>query len=96
MRGPAYFDGDHHPLVRYVAAVVGAPDGSLLLTGELEAAGEAMVLDLPATVEHGADRLEVFARADVDARMLGMSWSPIGRLRTPVTLAVRACLRRVG
>ena len=25
----------------------------------------------------------------------GMSWSPVGALRTPVTLTIRACLRRV-
>ena len=41
------------------------------------------------------DRLELGVEAVLDARQLGMSWSPVGSLRTPVTLTIRACLRRV-
>jgi polyisoprenoid-binding protein YceI len=94
LRAPDYFDCDGHALVRFVAAVVAAPGGGLRFTGELEAAGRAIGLDLVATVEGGGDPLELTAGAHVDARELGMTWSPVGNLRTPVTLAVRACLRR--
>jgi hypothetical protein len=64
------------------------------MTGELEAAGRAIPLDLVAAVEEGDERLELAASANVDARELGMTWSPAGNLRTPVALDVRACLQR--
>ena len=94
LRTPDYFDSERHPLVRFAAAVVAAPGGGLEMTGELEAAGRAIPLDLVAAVEEGDERLELAASANVDARELGMTWSPAGNLRTPVALDVRACLQR--
>jgi polyisoprenoid-binding protein YceI len=94
LRAPAYFDCARHPLVRVAAVAVPAPDGGLLLHGDLETAGRATVLDLVATVEHRGDRLELAAAVEIDARELGMMWSPLGSPRTPATLSVLACLRR--
>jgi polyisoprenoid-binding protein YceI len=93
LRTPDYFDCERHPLVRFAGAVVPASGGALKVTGELEAAGRSIVLVLAATVEHAAGGLELAAGATIDARELGMTWSPAGQLRTPVALAVRACLR---
>jgi polyisoprenoid-binding protein YceI len=95
LRSPDYFDCDRHPLVRFLAAAaVGrAPQGGLVLTGELQAAGTAAPLRLAATVRGGDGGLELVARAELDARELGMTWSPAGNFRTPVALAVLASLR---
>jgi polyisoprenoid-binding protein YceI len=95
LRDTDYFDCDRHPLVRYVAAVAPAlaPDG-LRLTGRLVAAGRATPLELVAVVEGGGDRLELSTGAALDARALGMTWSPAGTARTPVAIAVRARLQR--
>ncbi len=94
LRTPDYFDCDRHPLVRFAAAVAAAPGGGLELTGELEAAGRAIALDLAATVEEGDEGLELAAVANVDARELGMSWSPVGNPRTPAALEIHALLLR--
>lgn len=94
LRAGDYFDCDRHPFVRYVAAVT-TTRGSLELAGTLRAVGRTIPLALSPTADGGDDRLTLSAAADVDARALGMSWSPVGKLRTPVTLAVRASLRRV-
>ena len=56
--------------------------------------GELEFGDLVAIVEGGDDRVELAAEANVDARELGMTWSPVGNLRTPVAVEVLTCLRR--
>jgi polyisoprenoid-binding protein YceI len=94
LRAAGFFDCDRHPLVRFVAGVAPGEGGSLKLRGELGAAGRAIALELVATGEGGDDRLELTASAKLDARELGMTWSPVGNLRTPVAIAVRASLQR--
>jgi hypothetical protein len=46
------------------------------------------------TVRHADGRLELDAAATVDQRELGMTFSPLGTVRTPTALTVRARLRR--
>ena len=62
--------------------------------GELEAAGERARLQVEVTVEHADGRLELDAAATVDQRELGMTFSPLGMVRTPTALSVHARLRR--
>ena len=94
LRARDYFDCRRNPLVRFVADAAPAPGGGLRLVGELGAAGRSIALDIIAAVAGDDDRLELAGGVTVDARELGMSWSPVGTLRTPVTLTVRARLQR--
>jgi polyisoprenoid-binding protein YceI len=94
LRSPDYFDCVRHPFLRFAGSVAPTPGAGLKLRGGLEAAGRTVPLDLVATVEGGGDQLTLVAGANVDARELDMSWSPVGALRTPVELTVHACLRR--
>ena len=89
-----FFNCDRYPLVRFAARVAPVEGGSLQLTGALEVAGRAVGVELVANAEGDDHRLELTASAKLDARELGMTWSPIGNLRTPVVLAVCACLER--
>lgn len=89
-----FLDCERHPLVRFVARVVPVEEESVLLNGELEAAGRAVALELVARVEGGEDRVALTAGANLDARKLGMTWTPIGNWRTPVALSVCGCLQR--
>jgi polyisoprenoid-binding protein YceI len=94
LRARDYFDCASHPCVRFVAEATVSPESGLELVGELHAGGRSVSLDLVAAMDADDDQLELSGVADIDARALGMSWSPVGTLRTPVTLDVRARLRR--
>ena len=75
-------------------SVTDAGDGRLHIDGELMAAGKSVPLDLDATVEEADEQLQIEAGAILDQRQLGMTWSPLGIVRAPSTLSVRARLRR--
>jgi hypothetical protein len=51
-------------------------------------------MSLEPTIHQTSDRLEVDATTTVEQRQLGMTWSPLGMTRSPVTLTVHASLRR--
>lgn len=88
LRSEDFFDVPAHPRVRFVADS-GSLDGQRLrVAGRLEAAGASVPLALDATL-HGLDgELEVLASTTVDHRQLGMTWSPLGMVRTPSKLTV--------
>jgi polyisoprenoid-binding protein YceI len=74
-------------------SIVDAGDGTLHVNGELEAAGKTVPLNFDATVREIADELEIEATTTVDHRLLDMTWSPLGALRAPATLHVKARLK---
>jgi polyisoprenoid-binding protein YceI len=69
-------------------------DSRVRVEGELEAAGERLAMALEPTIHQTGDRLEVDVTTTIDQRQLGMTWSPLGMTRSPVTLTVHASLRR--
>lgn len=95
LRASDFFDADHHPEVRFDSTSVSdVGDGSLRVEGELTAAGNRVALHLQPSIERNGDQLEIDASTLLDQRELGMTWSPLGITRTPVTLHVHALLRR--
>jgi polyisoprenoid-binding protein YceI len=93
LRSADFFSVAEHPQVRYTATrIVDAGNGTLNVTGELEAAGQTIPLTLPATSREDGDELEIEATTVVDQRQLGMTHSPLGMLRSPSTLHVKARL----
>jgi polyisoprenoid-binding protein YceI len=94
LRSADFFDVEHHPEVRFRSRSVNDHgDGRLHVEGELEAAGGRAPLQVEVTVEQADGRLELDAAATVDQRQLGMTFSPLGLVRTPTALRVRARLR---
>ena len=63
-------------------------------SASLEAAGEGARLQVELDVTHADGKLELDAAAAVDQRQLGMTFSPLGAVRTPTALSVHARLRR--
>ena len=95
LRSAAFFDVQHHPEVRFRSSSVNDHGGGRLhVEGELEAAGGRARLQVEATVKHADGRLDLDAAATVDQRQLGMTFSPLGMVRTPTALNVHARLRR--
>jgi len=97
LRSADFFDVAQHPEVRFLSR--GARDdgdGRLHVEGELEAAGASVPLQVEVTVEHADGRLQLDATATVDHRRLGMTWSPLGVIRSPTAVRVRARLRPEG
>jgi polyisoprenoid-binding protein YceI len=94
LRSADFFDVENHPEVSFIsdrAALVGE---QLQISGRLEVAGRSITLDVDATLRRDGDELEVDATIDVDQRELGMTWSPLGMVRTPSRLIVHGRLVR--
>lgn len=92
LRSGDFFDVEEHPQVTFASDAATLDGQQLKLSGRLHAAGKTVLLDLEATLhQHGAE-LEVDAATEVDHRQLGMMWSPLGIMRTPSRLTVRARL----
>ena len=64
------------------------------MRGQLDAAGRQIPLELDAAVRVVDGELEVEAVTYADQRELGMTWSPLGMIRAPSKLIVRARLVR--
>ncbi|HEY5318021.1 MAG TPA: YceI family protein [Solirubrobacteraceae bacterium] len=95
LRSADFFDAEHHPELSFRSTgVSGIENGKLLVTGELEVAGESVELELEAAMRENHDELEIDAVTAVDQRRLGMTASPLGMIRRPATLTVKARLHR--
>jgi polyisoprenoid-binding protein YceI len=92
LRSERFFDVAEHPQVRFSSTLISEFDGTLAMNGQLEAAGGNVPVALEATVRDEGDELEIEATTTVDQRELGMTFSPLGMIRTPATLHVRARL----
>ncbi|HEX6662501.1 MAG TPA: YceI family protein [Gaiellaceae bacterium] len=92
LRSERFFDVAEHPQVRFSSTLIHQRDGTLAMNGRLEAAGGTVPVALEATVREEGEELEVEATTTVDQRELGMTFTPLGMIRTPATLHVRARL----
>jgi polyisoprenoid-binding protein YceI len=93
LRSSTFFDVEAHPHVRFTANdVTGAGNGRLRVRGELEAAGRKVPLSFEARVRMLDGELEAEATTLVDHRLFGMTLSPLGAVRSPSTLHVKARL----
>lgn len=97
LRDADFFRVAEHPQTRFASnSVVDAGDGTLHVRGELEAGGKTVPLEFDATVREFGDELEIEATTTVDQRLLDMTLSPLGVLRAPSTVHVKARLTDSG
>jgi polyisoprenoid-binding protein YceI len=95
LRSIDFFDTGRHPEVRFRSTSVSdIAEDRVQVEGELEAGAERLAVTLESTIHQNSDLLELDATTTVDQRQLGMTWSPLGMTRSPVTLTVHASLRR--
>jgi polyisoprenoid-binding protein YceI len=94
LRSADFLAADEYPEWQFrSAAVTDADDGGLRIDGQLAAVGQRIALELATRLEHGDDHLRLEVRTVLDQRRLGMMWSPLGMVRTPVAVRVQAQLR---
>ena len=93
LRSTDFFQVTEHPYVRFTSTRVYDLGGGMLhVVGRLEAAGNVVLLEFPATVRRVDDALEVEATTAVDHRRFGMSSGHLGMIRPPATLHVKGRL----
>ncbi|HZQ64898.1 MAG TPA: YceI family protein [Gaiellaceae bacterium] len=94
LRSHDFFGVAEHPQLRFRStAARPAGAGMLHVDGVLEGAGAFVPVELDATVRPARDGLEIEGVTIVDHRQLGMSSGPLGMIRGPATVHVRARLR---
>ena len=95
LRSPDFFFVALHPQVRFRSTrVTGLGNGEVHVTGVLEAAGTSVPLEFDASVSVIDGELELEATTTVDQGRFGMSEGPLGNVRPPTTVHVRARLVR--
>ncbi len=94
LRSADFFNVDHYPEIGFRStAIQPASDGCLRARGVLTAAAGYVALELEPTVARTGDELVIDVRTTIDQRQLGITWSPLGMTRSPVTVHVHAVLR---
>jgi polyisoprenoid-binding protein YceI len=96
LRSADFFDVENHPEVGFVAEAATLDREVLRMSGRLLAAGEQIPLEVEASLREVDGELEIDATATADHRELGMTWSPLGIMRSPSRLFVRGRLTRDG
>ena len=95
LRSPDFFFVALHPVVRFRSTrVTGLGNGTVRVSGVLEAAGTSVPLAFDALVRVIDGELEVEATTTVDQGRFGMSEGPLGNVRPPTKLHVKARLVR--
>lgn len=94
LRSADFFHVAEHPRVRFASETVTVEGDQLTASGQLNAAGRSIPVQVTGTIWPVGDEFEIEASALADHRELGMTWSPIGILRSPSTLRVSGRLVR--
>ena len=95
LRSSDFFHTAEHPEVRFTStSVYHVTDELLHVVGRLEAAGNVVPLEFPATVRRVGEGLEIEATTTIDQRQLGMSSGKLGMIRPPAQLHVKARVTR--
>jgi polyisoprenoid-binding protein YceI len=94
LRSADFFDVEHHPMVGFASETVRIDGRLMFVTGRLNAGGRSIALRSAATLHIVEDELEIEAVARVNQRDLGMTYSPLGMIRTPSKLTVAGRLVR--
>ena len=82
------------PQLRFVSDSATLAGERLKVTGTLQAAGASVPIELDAVLRTVDGEPEIEAVTEVDQRLLGMTWNPMGITRTPTKLIVRGRLTR--
>jgi polyisoprenoid-binding protein YceI len=94
LRSADFFDAERDPEISFASDDAAFDGARLTLSGELHAAGRHARISAAGSLLERDGELEVDVTAEVDQRELGMTWSPLGLVRTPSRLVVRGRLVR--
>lgn len=88
LRSGDFFAVERHPEIRFASDHVQLDGRVLYVRGELQAAGESVPAELKARLLASDGSIEIDVVTEVDHRALGMTWSPLGMVRSPSTLVL--------
>ena len=94
LRSDTFFGVETHPHVAFVSERVELEDERLRVGGRLHAAGGSVPLEIEARLTQVGDELRITANLELDQRLLGMTYSPLGTVGAPTTLFVDGRLVR--
>ena len=94
LRSGDFFDAEAHPLITFASEEVTVRGDRLEVTGVLRAAGHGVRMAFGADLKADGDDLAVEVTTSADQRQLGMTWSPMGIMKSPTTMVVHAHLVR--
>jgi polyisoprenoid-binding protein YceI len=95
LRSWDFFDVVPNPQVRFRSThVTGIGNGHVHVSGELKAAGTSVPVEFDTSVRMIGGELELEATTTVDQGRFGMSEGPLGNIRPPTRLHVKARLVR--
>lgn len=94
LRSDDFFDVERSPEVRFVSDSVALDGDRLKVDGRLHAAGKSAPLEVEATLKQDDGEIELQASAEIDQRLLGMTFSPLRTIGTPSRLVVEGRLVR--
>jgi polyisoprenoid-binding protein YceI len=97
LRSWDFFDVVPNPQVRFTSTdVTGLGNGHVHVRGELKAAGRSVSLEFDASVRVVGGELEIEAATTVDQTRFDMSDGPLGNIRPPTKVHVKARLVQEG
>jgi polyisoprenoid-binding protein YceI len=93
LRSWDFFDAVRHRDVRFTSTEITDTDGrAVRVAGNLEVAGRTVPVELEATMQRLGGEIEIEATATVDQGGFNMSKGPLGMIRTPANVHVKARL----
>ena len=92
LRSDDFFGVEAHPDVLFLSDAATLDGERLTVTGKLHAGGGSEPLHLVATLRPAGAELELEAAAEVDQRLLGMTYRAMGMVGAPSKLVVRGRL----
>jgi polyisoprenoid-binding protein YceI len=92
LRSADFFDAQNHPRVRFVSDSVDPQGGTLKVRGRLSAGGHSIPLEVDAQVRQTDGELQIDATTTAPHRELGMTYSPLGMIRSRSELFVNGYL----
>jgi polyisoprenoid-binding protein YceI len=88
LRSADFFDAENQPWVRFVSDSAVLEGDRLSVRGSLFARDRSIPLELEARVRRVGNELQIEAATPAPHRELGMTWSPLGMIRSRSELVV--------
>jgi len=94
LRSKDFFKVAEYPVLSFSSTSAELQGDTLRVRGTLEVLGNSVAIELPLTISPDGNGHQVEGSLDIDQRLLGLSWSPLGITRTPTTISLRGRLLR--
>lgn len=94
LRSKDFFKVSENPTISFTSTGAELRGDVLQVKGTLEAVGHSVPIELPLRIVQDGNGHAVEGTLEIDQRLLGLTWSPLGITRTPTTVSLRGRLLR--